>query len=85
MGICVLNRQFNLTFEAAIFRIFIEMAVIQIVSPSYCIVQLFLQVKYVIWSKNLEYAALLSKHTLTLVTRKLEVNNVDTLKLVTVS
>jgi len=31
------------------------------------------KVKYVIWSKNMEYAALLSKHTLTLITRKLEV------------
>ncbi|VDM92463.1 unnamed protein product [Onchocerca ochengi] len=31
------------------------------------------KVKYVIWSKNLEYAALLSKHTLTLVTRKLQI------------
>uniref|UniRef100_A0A915NNF0 Coatomer subunit alpha n=1 Tax=Meloidogyne floridensis TaxID=298350 RepID=A0A915NNF0_9BILA len=29
------------------------------------------KVKYVIWSKNMEYAALLSKHTVTLVTRKL--------------
>ncbi|VDO56953.1 unnamed protein product [Onchocerca flexuosa] len=31
------------------------------------------KVKYVIWSKNLEYAALLSKHTLTLVSRKLQI------------
>ncbi|TKR92815.1 hypothetical protein L596_007393 [Steinernema carpocapsae] len=31
------------------------------------------KVKYVVWSKNMEYAALLSKHTLTLITRKLEV------------
>lgn len=38
-----------------------------------CIYGLILQVKYVIWSKNLEYAALLSKHTLTLVSRKLQV------------
>ena len=33
------------------------------------------QVKYVIWSKNMEFAALLSKHTVTLVTRKLEVKS----------
>lgn len=39
----------------------------------YTLVVLKLQVKYVIWSKNLEYAALLSKHTLTLVSRKLQV------------
>ncbi|VDN30304.1 unnamed protein product [Cylicostephanus goldi] len=31
------------------------------------------KVRYVIWSKNMEYAALLSKHTLTLINRKLEV------------
>uniref|UniRef100_A0A0N5AHK6 Coatomer subunit alpha n=1 Tax=Syphacia muris TaxID=451379 RepID=A0A0N5AHK6_9BILA len=31
------------------------------------------KVKYVIWSRNMEYAALLSKHTLTLVNRKLEI------------
>uniref|UniRef100_A0A0R3S0K2 Coatomer subunit alpha n=1 Tax=Elaeophora elaphi TaxID=1147741 RepID=A0A0R3S0K2_9BILA len=31
------------------------------------------KVKYVIWSKNLDYAALLSKHTLTLVSRKLQI------------
>ena len=31
------------------------------------------KVKYVIWSKNMEYAALLSKHTLTLINRKLEI------------
>uniref|UniRef100_A0A7E4ZSM4 Coatomer subunit alpha n=1 Tax=Panagrellus redivivus TaxID=6233 RepID=A0A7E4ZSM4_PANRE len=31
------------------------------------------KVKYVIWSANMEYAALLSKHTLTLINRKLEV------------
>lgn len=31
------------------------------------------QVKYVIWSKSMEYAAFLSKHTLTLLNRKLEV------------
>uniref|UniRef100_A0A914ZVK8 Coatomer subunit alpha n=1 Tax=Parascaris univalens TaxID=6257 RepID=A0A914ZVK8_PARUN len=31
------------------------------------------KVKYVIWSRNMEYAALISKHTLTLVSRKLEV------------
>ncbi|CAI5439371.1 unnamed protein product [Caenorhabditis angaria] len=31
------------------------------------------KVRYVIWSKSMEYAALLSKHTLTLVNRKLEI------------
>ncbi|KAK6009925.1 WD domain, G-beta repeat protein, partial [Ostertagia ostertagi] len=31
------------------------------------------KVRYVIWSKNMEYGALLSKHTLTLINRKLEV------------
>jgi len=31
------------------------------------------KVKYIIWSKNMEYAALLSKHTLTLINRKLEI------------
>ncbi|CAI4229923.1 unnamed protein product [Auanema sp. JU1783] len=31
------------------------------------------KVKYVIWSRNMEYAALLSKHNLTLVDRKLEI------------
>lgn len=31
------------------------------------------KVKYVIWSRNMEFAALLSKHTLTLVNRKLEI------------
>ncbi|KIH45111.1 hypothetical protein ANCDUO_24852, partial [Ancylostoma duodenale] len=33
------------------------------------------KVRYVIWSKNMEYAALLAKHTLTLINRKLEVLN----------
>ncbi|KAK5969632.1 Coatomer alpha subunit, partial [Trichostrongylus colubriformis] len=31
------------------------------------------KVRYVIWSKNMEYGALLSKHTITLINRKLEV------------
>lgn len=31
------------------------------------------KVRYVVWSKNMEYAALLSKKTLTLVNRKLEI------------
>ncbi|KAI6204356.1 Coatomer subunit alpha [Aphelenchoides besseyi] len=31
------------------------------------------KVKYVLWSKNMEYAALLSKHTLTLITKRMEV------------
>ena len=31
------------------------------------------QVKYVLWSKNMEFAALLSKHTLTLITKRMEV------------
>ncbi|VDK59591.1 unnamed protein product [Anisakis simplex] len=31
------------------------------------------KVKYVVWSRNMEYAALLSKHTLTLINRKLEI------------
>jgi len=31
------------------------------------------KVKYVIWSKNMEYAALLSKHTLTLISKRLEI------------
>lgn len=31
------------------------------------------KVKYVVWSRSMEYAALLSKHTITLATKKLEV------------
>ncbi|KAI6240458.1 Coatomer subunit alpha [Aphelenchoides fujianensis] len=31
------------------------------------------KVKYVLWSKNMEYAALLSKHTLTLISKRMEV------------
>ncbi|KAI6182222.1 Coatomer subunit alpha [Aphelenchoides bicaudatus] len=31
------------------------------------------KVKYVLWSKNMEYAALLSKHTLTLISKRLEI------------
>ena len=32
-----------------------------------------MQVRYVVWSRSMEYAALISKHTLTLVNRKLEI------------